>query len=137
MALTSFTYINEGLTLGDIEGGEQTSPSSFSRDQITVINSTGSTVTWPVGTVLGKVTSSGNFTILAPAASDGSQTAAGVLGVGVIGLTNTSTIVVWGLTRNATVKDVNLTYPAGITGNQTTTAIADLAKVGIIVRRTA
>jgi hypothetical protein len=136
MALPSYAYLSEGLTLGDIEGGEQTNPSSFSRDQITVTNPTGGTVNLPVGTVLGKLTATGFFTQLAPGASDGSQTAAGILGTKVTLAASASTVV-FGLTRNATLKDVNLTWPAGITGNQTTAAIAQLAAIGLIVRRTA
>ena len=49
-------------------------PGYYSRDQITV--DTGVLVP---GTVLGKITATGKFVILAPAAVDGSQTAAGVL----------------------------------------------------------
>lgn len=136
--LTSYTPLQEGLNLGDWLAGEQTNPTWYSRDQVTVVNGTGSTVTLPTGTVLGKITSSGNFTQLAPGASDGSQTACAVLGPTVT-IPASSNAVVWAITRAATVKDIGLTYPSGITTNQIATAVQNLAAagIGIIARRTA
>lgn len=84
------------------------------------------------GTVLGKVTASGKLVILAPGAGDGSQTAAAIL----YGPANAAAADVKQTitARSSEVNGLVLTWPAGITNNQQTTAIANLAAVGIIVR---
>ena len=84
------------------------------------------------GTVLGKITASGKLTQLAPAANDGSQNAAAIL----YGYVDASTADKPG-TINVRLTEVNglcLTWPAGITTNQQTAAIAQLAALGILVR---
>lgn len=84
------------------------------------------------GTVLGKITASGKYTQLAIGASDGSQTAAGVLYANInASAADTACVVV---TREAEVKAPALIWPAGITGPQTTTAIGQLANANVIVR---
>jgi hypothetical protein len=129
--------IIEGLYSGDWLKGEVEVPSRYSRDQVTLDNSGGgSALTLVSGAVLGKVTLSGNFVQLAPGASDGSQNVAGIL------LYNTtvaaaSTAAVAIISREATVADTQITWPAGITTNQKNAAVAQLAALGIIVRRTA
>ncbi|WP_337054091.1 head decoration protein [Pseudoxanthomonas sp. USHLN014] len=84
------------------------------------------------GTVLGAVTASGKYTILAPGASDGSQTAGGIL----LATTNASAadaaVVV--VERAAEVKADALIWPAGITNAQKTAAIAQLNTLGIVLR---
>jgi len=52
--------------------------SRFCRDNVT-LKSTGSAITIVSGTVLGKITSGGKYVAHDPDASDGSQTAAGIL----------------------------------------------------------
>ncbi len=85
------------------------------------------------GTVLGKVTASGKYTLLAPAAADGSQVAAAIL----CWITDASaadkrTVVV---DRDAEVIDTLLIWPAGITDPQKATAIGQLAALGIKLRQ--
>jgi hypothetical protein len=128
--LTESGYVSDWLK------GETELPNKYSRDQITLANGGGSAVTYVSGTVLAK-NGSGQFILLAPGASDGTQNVAGVLGP-----TSTvpagSSITAWAVTRgNVIVSDVNITYPAGITTNQKNTAISQLAALGIIVRRSA
>jgi hypothetical protein len=84
------------------------------------------------GTVLGKITASGKYTILAPVAADGSQTAAAIL-TAATNATAADTTALF-LTRDVEINDNELIYPVGITAPQKTTAIANLALVGIIVR---
>lgn len=84
------------------------------------------------GTVLGQVTASGKWVILAPAADDGSQNAAGFSYATVDASTadKTGTVVV----RDAEVNGNEIIWPAGITGPQKTTALGKLAALSLIVR---
>lgn len=83
------------------------------------------------GTVLGRITASGLLTILAPAASDGSQTPVGILFDNVnAGAASPVTFVA----RHAEVKAAWTTFPVGITTPQRTAAIATLAGIGIVLR---
>ena len=81
------------------------------------------------GTVLGELTSGGNFVILAPAASNGSEAAAGILWEAVTGTADRTVIV-----RDAEVVGTHLVWPEGISEGQKATAIGQLAALGIIVR---
>ena len=102
----------------------------FSRDRVTVITPQN----LAIGTVVGIITASGKVTILAPAAVDGSQTAAGVM----IAAVDASAADKDGpmLARECTVKDKNLVWPGGISAGQKTTAIGQLKALGIVVRTT-
>lgn len=84
------------------------------------------------GTVLGKLTSGGNYIILTPGASDGSQTAAGVLfdAVDATGAATKGVIVA----RDAEVNGASLVYPAAISAPNKAAAIVSLTALGIIVR---
>jgi len=84
------------------------------------------------GTVLGKVTATGKFVILAPGAVDGSQVAAGILR----GNTDASTAEAGAIAHVNLIKarDENLTWPVGITAPQKTTAITELAALHIKVQ---
>lgn len=84
------------------------------------------------GTVLGRVTASGKFVALAPAATDGSQNAAAIyFGHGdVAGADLRATLHVRDMSANGWA----LTWPAGITAGQQSAAILALAGQGIIVR---
>jgi hypothetical protein len=84
------------------------------------------------GTVLGKITASGKYTILAPAAADGSQNAAAILRSDCDATSADKPCAV--LSRLAEVTDSLLVYPAGITGPQKTTAQGQLAALNIICR---
>ena len=82
--------------------------------------------------MLGQVTTSGKFVPLAPSASDGSQTPAKVL----LQYANTSAADVRAVTlaRHAEVVLQALIWPAGITTNQKSAAIAALQTRGIVAR---
>lgn len=84
------------------------------------------------GTVLGKITASGKLTQLAPAASDGSQTAVAVLYQGCDASTKDQRRTVH--SRNCSVNGNLLIYPAGATANQKQAAVNQLTALGIIVR---
>jgi len=101
---------------------------NLSREQKVVI--TGQNL--QAGTVLGIITASGKATILAPAASDGSQNAAGVLygAVDATGADVPGAIIA----RDAEVIAAELTWPGGISGPQKVTATTALAALGIILR---
>lgn len=89
--------------------------------------------TLAAGTVLGKVTASGQYVILAPAAADGSQTAAGIsLNKVTTGAGQTAEAAI--LARLATVNLGELVWPGGITTPQRTAAIAQLAAINIMAR---
>lgn len=104
----------------------------FSREQFTLISGQNC----KAGTVLGKITASGKYTILNTGAADGSENAAAILGpatdasaadkrtAGIVGASGISVEVNGNL----------LTWPSGISGGDKTTAIAALAALGIKVR---
>lgn len=104
----------------------------FAREQFTLISGQN----LKAATVLGKITASGKYTILAPAAGDGSQNAAAILGP----LTDASTGdkrtsgVVGGPGVAIEVNGSLLIYPVGITAPQKTAAIAALLALGIKIR---
>lgn len=82
--------------------------------------------------VLGKVTASGKYKPLAPAADDGTQTAAAVL---FEGCDATAADVRRTVTdRDCEVSGAALVWPAGITDPQKTSALAALTALGIIAR---
>jgi hypothetical protein len=111
----------QGFILSEADG-------TLSRDKITLI--TGQNLA--AGTVLGRITASGKYTILAPAAVDGSQNAAALLGQA----TNATAadVVCLAITRLAEVNDNELVYPVGITGPQKITAQAQLVALSIVPR---
>jgi hypothetical protein len=82
--------------------------------------------------VLGKITASGKYKVLDPAASDGSQTAAGVLYDAVDASAVDAEGVV--IVRLAEVNAAELVWPAGITGGQKTAALGQLVALNIIAR---
>lgn len=86
----------------------------------------------PAGTVLGKVTATNQRVPLAPAAVDGSQNADCVLFAGKP--VNTGTQKAVGHTRNCEINVNKVTWPAGITAAQKTTAIDQLAAKGVLLR---
>lgn len=86
----------------------------------------------PSGAVLGVITAGGKFTQLNPAASNGSQVAAGILWEATdAGAADTPATAV---TRLQEVVGTELVWPAGITDNQKATATGQLAALNIIVR---
>jgi hypothetical protein len=100
----------------------------ISRETITILFGQNLTA----AAVLGKVTASGKYKALDPAASDGSQTAAGVLYDAVDASAADAEGV--GIVRLAEVNAAELLWPAGITAPQKTTALGQLASQNIIAR---
>jgi len=95
---------------------------SISREEIVIAAAAGAMAP---GTVLGKVTATGEYVAYAPGAADGSEVAAGVLYRGVADKAVAQGAVL--IARHAEVKADELT---GLDA----AAIADLASVGIITR---
>ncbi|MBK8908485.1 MAG: head decoration protein [Rhodospirillales bacterium] len=84
------------------------------------------------GTVLGKVTASGKYVELNPAGADGSEAAAAILYEGVDATAGDATRTA--LLRDAEVNGAEIVWPDGITAPDKTTAIGELAALGILVR---
>lgn len=84
------------------------------------------------GAVLGKVTASGKYVPLAPAATDGSQTAAAILyeGCDATSADVKRTLIV----RECEVHADVLVYADGVTDVQKTAALAGLAAAQIVAR---
>lgn len=123
------TVLNETLHAGGFLLSGNYDGSKISVDQITIVSGAGKL---GAGTVLGKITASGKFTILAPGASDGSQLAAGILWADVDA---TAADAPGGaVTRDAEVTGGELTWPGGITGPQKVTATGQLAALGVVIR---
>jgi hypothetical protein len=100
----------------------------YSRDEVTVASGQN----LATGTVIGVITASGKVTQLAPAASDGSETAAGVLLNPVDASTGDKPGVI--IARHAICSDKGLIWPGSITGPQKAAAISQLKTSGILVR---
>ena len=101
----------------------------FSRDDDVLASGSGLVA---IGTVLGKVTATGKFKPLAPAATDGAQNAAAVI-LQNADATSADQIVV-NLKRRAQVVLQALVWPTGITAPQKAAALATLEALGIVAR---
>lgn len=88
-----------------------------------------------LGTVVGKKLADSKLYALDPAATDGTETAVGVLiePVDATLIDKTGLIVA----RHAIVADRAVVWPSGITNAQKATAIAQLESLGILVRASA
>jgi hypothetical protein len=86
----------------------------------------------PVGAVLGKLTASGLYVPVAPAAVDGSQVAVALLygARDTTGGTKPATVV----SRGCEVQGKELFFTTGMTAPQIAVATAQLAAAGILVR---
>lgn len=103
----------------------------WTKDKVTI----GAGADLVMGQVLGKVTASGKFIKLAPAAADGSQIAAAVLvdPAAAAGADVAGAVVI---ARGAVVDTDKLVWPAGITAPQKATALGQLQTAGIVARTT-
>lgn len=117
---TVFTEMNY---LGDLLKYEE--EILYSRDTITV--AAGQNLL--LGTVLGMLNN--KAVALSPAATDGSETVVGVLIDDVDAVTDTESVMV---SRNVTVSGQYLIWPSTITATQKTAALAQLNRLGIVVR---
>lgn len=102
----------------------------YTRETVTIASGAGKIAP---GTVLGKITTGGKYTGLAPAATNGSQTPAGILWAGV-DATAADALGVVILRGPAIVNRSELIWPAGATDAQITAAITALAALGILLR---
>jgi hypothetical protein len=120
--------LTEGLNLGDLLKYE--APNLYSRDKVTV--AAGQTL--PMGAVVGAVTTTGKFKRFDPSAEDGTHEAAGVLiqDVDAALIDRDNGLIV---TRHAIVADHALDWPAGITQAEKQSAIQQLKRLGVLVRK--
>lgn len=102
----------------------------YTRESVTLASGAGKLAP---GTVLGKITTGGKYTGLAPAATNGSQNAAGILWAGVDATAADAPGVVI-LRGPAIVNRHDLVWPEGATEVQITAATTALAALGIILR---
>jgi hypothetical protein len=100
----------------------------ISRETITVLS--GQTLS--AGAVLGKVTASGKHKVLAPAADDGSEVAAGIL-YGAVDASGGDAEGV-AILRLAEVNAAELVWPDGIQAGEKTAALGELALLNINAR---
>ena len=100
----------------------------ISRETITVLSGQ----TPAAAAVLGKVTASGKYKVLDPAAVDGSEVAAGILYDAVDASAADADGVA--IVRLAEVNAAELVWPEGITGPEQTTALGELAALTIVAR---
>ena len=89
-------------------------------------------LTMEPGTVVGKASTDGIYSALDPAASDGTETAAGILYAGKVTDASGGDGVI--IARLAEVVDSLLIWPVGITDEQKTAAVDQLAGLDIILR---
>ncbi|MGM4980877.1 head decoration protein [Rhizobium sp. RCAM05973] len=105
-------------------------PGYISRDVITIASGAG--IVQP-GTVVGKITASGKYIPSVPAATDGSQIAAGIVGFRVDATSADHPVTAF--TRTCEVNGKHLTRDASIdTPTEVATQNAQLAALGISVR---
>jgi hypothetical protein len=120
--------LHEPVHLGDLLKYE--APNLYSRDEVVV----GAGQTLALGAVVGRVTATGEIVAFDPTASDGRETVAGVLIEAVVvarGERRRSVIV----SRHAIVFGGALVLPTSLTPEQTATALAQLAALGVLVRQ--
>lgn len=120
--------LTEGMNLGDLLKYE--APNLYSRDKVTV--AAGQTL--PLGAVVGAVAATGKIKRYDPSAEDGTQEAAGVLiqDVDAALIDREDGLIV---ARHAIVADHALNWPAGITQAEKQSAIQQLKRFGVLVRK--
>lgn len=122
--------ITENPRLSDVLLYEAGVEVNYTIDTVTVASGT---VASSIGQLLSKITASGKFVQVAPAAVDGSAVAAGIL-LETINATLTADTQFNVLTRGpAVVKSTGLAYTTGMTSTQITAALAQLLALGIKV----
>lgn len=104
------------------------------RDTVTIASGT---VASAIGQVLAKVTATGKYTQVTPAAVDGSQTATGVLVEAFTATLAADTPLVALVRGPAAVKNSGLAWTTGMTALQIATASVQLTAAGIKVQTVA
>lgn len=128
-----------GVRLGNIIQHEYGVEIGHCRETVTVNDAAGGA--YVIGQVLGKVTATGKYTVLNPAATDGSENFAGIFigqdgqldpdHITVAAATDTPVVVLW--RGPVGVGKKYLLWPAGITDTQKTAAYAQMEAVGFKV----
>lgn len=113
--------------LGDLLKFE--APNLYSRDQATVA----AAQNLALGTVVGREAATAKLKALDPGATDGTETAVGVLGndVDATLIDRQDAILI---ARHAIVARGALVWPTGLTAAQKAVAVAQLAALGVLVR---
>jgi hypothetical protein len=122
------TAITEGLNLGDLLKYE--APNLYSREQVTVV--AGQNL--ELGAVVGRITATAKFKVFDPAATDGSELPAGIL-LGACDATLIDRDDALLLARHGMVASNAVVWPAGITVEQKTTALAQMSSLGVLFRQ--
>ena len=122
--------IIEPNNLGDLLKYE--APNRYSREVATI--AAGQNL--PLGTVLGSNTSDGKHYVIDPAATDGTETAVGVL-AHAIDASNADREDAIVIVRHAIVAKTALVWPIELTAVQRTVYEQQLADRGVLVRETA
>ena len=122
------TAITEGLNLGDLLKYE--APNLYSREQVTVV--AGQNL--ELGAVVGRITATAKFKVFDPAATDGSELPAGIL-LGACDATLIDRDDAMLLARHGMVASNAVVWPAGITAEQKTSALAQMSSLGVLVRQ--
>ncbi|NBV87941.1 MAG: head decoration protein [Betaproteobacteria bacterium] len=122
------TAITNDPTLGDLLKYEE--ENLYSRDQVTVVNGQN----LKLGAVIGRVSATQKVKALDPSATDGSEVAAGVVlqSIDASAAEKTNGLIV---SRQAIVANHALIWPAAITTEEKTAAIAQLEAIGVLVRQ--
>lgn len=128
------TTFVEGLRPSDWLKGEQETPLHFSRENVVVLAGSGAVRSVPSGTVIGALSASGKVKAIDFASILGDEDAAGIMlfdasapdgadGEGVA------------IVRNAVIEATRLVWPAGATTENRNAALAQLAALGVVVRK--
>lgn len=118
---------NEPVALSDVVKFYE---SDYSTEEVTIVSGAG---VLEIGTVLGRITASGNWNACNVDATDGSQAAAGILAERIDATSGARQAIV--IVRRATVSLLGLRWHANTnTTNERNAAIAQLAALGIITR---
>ena len=125
------TALHEALNLGDLLKYEE-DRLNFSRDQVTVASGQN----LELGAVVGRVTATAKVKRLDPAATDGTETPAGIL-LGAIDATLNDSDTGLLLARHGIVASGAVVWPVGITPEEKLAAIAALQVRGILIRQSA
>lgn len=123
--------LNEALNLGDLLKYEDDCL-NYSREQVTI--TAGQNL--ELGSVVGRVTATGKIERLDLAATDGTETPAGIL-LGAIDATLIERDDGLLLARHGIVASHAVTWPVGITAPEKIAAIAALEVRGILIRQSA
>lgn len=119
--------LHEPVHLSDLLKYE--APNLYSRDEVIV--AAGQSLA--LGAIVGRITATGEIVALDPTASDGREIVAGVLIEAIVtARTERRRSVI--VSRHAIVFGGALAFPATLTSEQTATALAQLAALGVLVR---